>query len=119
MYNKNTWAEKYAMKCSLSFNSEHLDKFSLSVKLWKHRYLQYTYVSVHTRECLCVCECVQANAQVCYAFPERRNDISIEMFVLLWFCVGFCFSFVVFALNYVQEFAQKPQKGTTADLCTC
>lgn len=73
-------------------------------------------ISVPTRKRLCVCECVQAYAQVCYAVPERRNGISIEMFVLFLVLRRLLFLFVVFVLNYAQELVQKPQKGTRADL---
>lgn len=43
-------------------------------------------------------------------FRSRLTAFPLKCSFCFWFCVGFCFSFVVFALNYAQEFAQKPQK---------
>lgn len=106
--NLKEWAEKYAKEWILTQNTSISSVSPLSCENIDR--------SVPTRERLCVCECVQTHAQVCYAVPERRNGISIEMFVLFLVLRRLLFLFVVFALNYAQELAQKPQKSTTADL---
>lgn len=82
--NLKEWAEKYAKEWILTQNTSISSVSPLSCENIDR--------SVPTRERLCVCECVQTHAQVCYALRSGATAFPLKCSFCFWFYVSFCFS---------------------------